>query len=209
MPNWMDQWLIFAGVMALGQFSPGPDMLLLTRTALASSRLAGCVTALGIVCGLAIHAAIAVAGVATILSQGGWWVTLLKCAAAIYLLWLGGNMIWHGLKLKKLQIIEGHGSEGLLACWKRGLFCNLLNPKVAIFLAGVTAPFLVIPDAPSGWPLILWMTMVLEGLLLWCLWVCALQFPVFKKRYTQFAHWFDVSFGIVLCVIAGMLVFRN
>ena len=26
---------LFAGVMALGQFSPGPDMILLTRTALA------------------------------------------------------------------------------------------------------------------------------------------------------------------------------
>ncbi len=33
--------LAFARVMALGQFSPGPDMILLTRTALKSGAWAG------------------------------------------------------------------------------------------------------------------------------------------------------------------------
>ncbi len=48
--------LAFAGVMALGQFSPGPDMILLTRTALRSGARAGVEMALGIACGLAVHA---------------------------------------------------------------------------------------------------------------------------------------------------------
>ena len=54
----------FAGLMALGQFSPGPDMILLTRTALAEGAKAGAIMALGIASGLLVHASIAVAGLA-------------------------------------------------------------------------------------------------------------------------------------------------
>ena len=67
----LGEWLAFAGVMALGQFSPGPDILLLTRTALVHGRKAGCWTAVGIACGLACHAAVAVLGVAALLARGG------------------------------------------------------------------------------------------------------------------------------------------
>ena len=56
--------LVFAGLIVLGQFSPGPDMVLLTRTALREGAGAGVRMALGISCGLAVHATIAVAGVA-------------------------------------------------------------------------------------------------------------------------------------------------
>jgi len=104
-----------------------------------------------------------------------------------------------------------HGAEkaisgSALESWKRGLFCNLLNPKVAVFLAGVTAPFLLIQDAPAGWPMILWLTIVLEGMLLWCVWVCCLQAPSLREPYLRVAHWFDLAFGVVLLGVAGVLV---
>ncbi len=93
MPGWTGEWLVFVGVIALGQFSPGPDMLLLTRTALASGRKSGCWTAIGIACGLAFHASIAVTGVATLLEKGGWAWTTLKWVAAAYLVWLAIQLI--------------------------------------------------------------------------------------------------------------------
>ncbi len=210
MPGWTGEWLVFVGVMALGQFSPGPDMLLLTRTALASGRKSGCWTAIGIACGLAFHAAIAVTGVATLLEKGGWISTTLKCIAAAYLIWLAIQLIRSGLKAGSLKVGKSTTvSDTSFANWKRGLLCNLLNPKVAVFLAGVTAPFLVIGDVPDRWPLMLWATIVLEGIVLWCVWVFLLQARIIRECYLKAAHWFDLAFGVALLSVAAVLVFTS
>ncbi|BDS06042.1 hypothetical protein NT6N_10820 [Oceaniferula spumae] len=203
----MWEWLVFVAIMVVGQFSPGPDMLLLTRTALAQGRSAGCWTALGIACGLGIHAVVAVAGVASLLAQGGWLEKTMKLSAAAYLTWLAYQLIRSGVKARKLTIPEiGVVPESSRwSAWKRGLFCNLLNPKVAVFLAGVTAPFLM--DAHDWiWPTVLWATIVIEGVLLWCLWVCLLQQPAIKRSYLRMAHWFDIAFGLALLGIAVTLL---
>ena len=129
MPEWIAEWLAFAGVMALGQFSPGPDMVLLTRTALASGRKLGCWTAFGIACGLGLHAAVAVTGVAAILGRGGWIVDFLKWCAAAYLVWLAVQLIRSGVKVKRLALEDSKViNDSVFSSWKRGLFCNLLNP---------------------------------------------------------------------------------
>jgi len=203
----MWEWLVFAAIMAVGQFSPGPDMLLLTRTALSQGRSVGCWTALGIACGLGVHAMIAVAGVASLMAQGGWLETAMKWSAAAYLTWLAFQLIRSGIQARGIKISEaGEVAEmSRFSAWKRGLFCNLLNPKVAVFLAGVTAPFLLGHDG-LAWPVILWATIVIEGVLLWCLWVCLLQQPWLKKGYLKVAHWFDLAFGLALLAVAAALV---
>ena len=205
---WIPEWLAFAGLMALGQFSPGPDMVLLTRMALARGIKHGCWAALGIASGLAMHAALAVTGVAAVLARGGVLVEILKWLAATYLLWLSFQLIRGGLKSKQLVISQSEEADApVFTSWKRGFICNVLNPKVALFLAGVTAPFLTIPDAPQGWPVVLWATIVIEGLVLWCAWVFVLQSPLIRERYLRLAHWFDVAFGVALAALAVMLVF--
>lgn len=206
-PAWIPEWLAFAGIMALGQFSPGPDMVLLTRTALADGRKSGCWTAFGIACGLAVHAAVAVTGVAAILGRGGWVVDVLKWCAAAYLAWLAFLLIRSGLNAKRLALERAKEiSNSAFSSWKRGLLCNLLNPKVAVFLAGVTAPFLAVADVPDNWPAILWLTIVLEGLILWCAWVFVLQSPVIRNRYLCAAHWFDLAFGVALLILALLVL---
>lgn len=210
MPEWVHHWLVFVGVMALGQFSPGPDMVLLTRTALASGRKSGCATALGIACGLGGHALIAVTGVAVILGRGGWLMRSLLALAALYLIYLAALLIRSGMRSSASEVRAQVAAKTLVGsfwdCWKRGVLCNVLNPKVALFLAGVTAPFLSIENPPSGWPLMLWLTIVLEGVVLWCLWATALQWPQIKMRYLSAAHWFDLAFGVVLLILAGALI---
>ena len=135
--------LAFAGVMALGQFSPGPDMMLLTRTALRSGAKAGMEMALGIACGLVVHASVAVAGLALafermpVLRRTVCWV------AAGYLLWLAWRILREAFVTASSGGVAGPRSEANgRGPFLRGLFCNLLNPKAAIFLAAVSAPFL-------------------------------------------------------------------
>ena len=198
--------LLFAGIMALGQFSPGPDMLLLTRTALARGRAAGWRTAFGIATGLCLHAGVAIGGVAYLISRGGWLKDGLRWAAAGYLAWLGcrlgreSYLAFRSGFQEQAQESPRTGSDFL-----RGVLCNVLNPKVALFFAGVVAPFLA-GDRPGWWALVLWGILVGEGLLLWSLWVWVLQFPLFKNGYRKAAKWIDAAFGLGLLTLAAVLV---
>ena len=115
---------------------------------------------------------------ALIFTREGWFVDVMKWIAAAYLAWLAFQLIRSGLKKNELKVGSAAAlDETPYASWKRGLLCNLLNPKVAVFLAAVTAPFLVLDGVPDHWPLVLWLTIVIEGMVLWCAWVCVLQTP--------------------------------
>ena len=89
----MGELWVFAGLMVLGQFSPGPDMLLLTRTALRDGSSAGVRMAVGIACGLAVHATIAVGGVAVMFLRFPILRIVLQWLSACYLLWLAFGLL--------------------------------------------------------------------------------------------------------------------
>ena len=198
--------LLFAGIMALGQFSPGPDMLLLTRTALARGRRAGWWTAFGISTGLFLHGAVAIGGMAYLISRGGWLATGLRWVAAAYLAWLGSRLCRDAIVAFRSGTKEETRDDPWTGSdYLRGLLCNILNPKVLLFFAGVVAPFLN-GDRPEWWPAALWGILVGEGLILWSLWVWVLQFPVFKNGYRKAEKWIDAAFGIGLLALATLLV---
>lgn len=204
--NGLPDLLTFAAVMALGQFSPGPDMLLLTRTSLADGGRAGVLMALGIATGLSLHAALAIGGMALVLEREAWLSKGLSWAAAAYLIWLAYGLAraWfaHVYAGSKISEAAPRGSRGPFV---RGLLCNLLNPKVMVFLAAVTAPFLA-GDRPLWWPRALWAIVVFEGMLLWTLWAQLLQWKPMRDRYLRVGPWIDLGFALVLAVLAGRLV---
>lgn len=192
-------WLGFVGVMALGQFSPGPDLVLITRTSLSAGAAAGCRMAAGIAVGLALHAALAVGGVAMVLAESAWASRVMAFLAAGYLLLLG----WRLLKSQGVEAAQAGGVAAGSSAFRQGLTCNLLNPKVAIFLAAVTAPFLSTKFLP---PQLLWATIVIEGFLLWLAWVFALQARPLREAYFRRAKWIDRTFGTALWILAVTLL---
>jgi threonine/homoserine/homoserine lactone efflux protein len=196
----------FAGVMALGQFSPGPDMLLLTRTALRDGRAAGVEMACGIACGLVVHSTLAIAGLAVAFQRMPPLRESLRWLAAAYLLWLAWGLLrhtvneWSSAPAPPSQIPPSKHRPFL-----RGLFCNLLNPKAALFLAAVSAPFLG-PGHPPWWPLAILGIVVIQGGGLWSLWAVVLQWPPLRTRYQRSAKWIDAGFGIALAALAARLI---
>ena len=87
----------------------------------------------------------------------------------------------------------------------RGLFCNLLNPKAALFFAGIVAPFLE-GARPPWWPLALGAILIGEAMLLWGLWVQILQHRHIRAAYGKAALWIDLAFGLGLIALAVLLV---
>lgn len=200
-----DLW-VFAGVMVLGQFSPGPDMLLLTRTALKEGAGAGVRMALGVACGLCLHTALAVGGMAVAFQSFPVLRLLLQWAAAIYLLYLAWCIArerfveWYSGAMR-----ENEAAESRHTPFMRGLMCNLLNPKAALFLAAVCAPFLT-GDRPAWFPWAMWGIVVGLGVVLWSAWVVLLQWPRLRNRYERSARWIDGVFALVLAALAVKLM---
>ena len=198
-------WM-FAGLIVLGQFSPGPDMVLLTRTALREGPAAGVTMASGITAGLMVHSSIAVGGVAVAFMRFPMLRQVMQWLAAFYLLWLAYGL----LRSAWLAWRQGTGREPAAMAnghppFVRGLLCNLFNPKVPLFLAAVCAPFLT--GRHSGWwPYAIWGVVVGLGIGLWSLWVVLLQWRPLRTRYERAAGWIDGLFGVALTALALRLM---
>jgi len=200
--------LAFAGVMALGQFSPGPDMLLLTRTALKDGAGAGVKMSLGIACGLAVHATLAVAGLALVFERSRVLGNVLRWVAAAYLIWLAWRIVSHHFVAwySGGSAAETTGeTPAARNPFLRGLWCNLLNPKAAIILGAVCAPFLH-GTHPPAWPFFLWAIIVGQGALLWSLWAVLLQWPRLRGFYRRAEPWIDSAFALALVILAILLI---
>lgn len=194
----------FAGVMVLGQFSPGPDMILLTRTALVGGARSGLPMAAGIASGLMVHATIAVSGVAVALRSSPGWSVALRVLAVAYLTWIAWNLLRGFCRAVPAGVDQGGDPGQDRSPYLRGLLCNLLNPKAALFLAAASAPFLV-GLRPAWWPVAIWAIIVGLGLGLWSLWVLLLQWEPLRRGCTGAARWIDALFGAALLVLAARL----
>ncbi|MCX6866500.1 MAG: LysE family translocator [Verrucomicrobia bacterium] len=200
-------WM-FAGLIVLGQFSPGPDMVLLTRTALREGSKAGVEMASGITCGLAVHSTIAVGGVAVAFLKFPMLRWVLQWVAAFYLLWLAYGLLMSAYVAWRTGLPhEPAAKASTHPPFVRGLLCNLFNPKVPLFLAAVCAPFLAGNHPhPAWWPMAIWGVVVGLGIGLWSLWVVLLQWRPLRARYECAAGWIDGVFGAALAALALRLM---
>ena len=190
----------------MGQFSPGPDMILLTRTALGEGVRAGVETAFGIACGLTVHASVAVAGLALAFDKMPLLAAVMRWAAAIYLLWLAWEMARKFSGTTSIVEARDHVERpASRRAFARGLTCNLLNPKAALFLAAVSAPFLR-GDRPDWWAVAIWSIIVCQAFLLWSLWAALLQWPPLRTGYRRAERWIDAAFAVTLAILAFRLV---
>lgn len=196
--------LAFAGVLAIGQFSPGPDMVLLTQTSLRDGRSAGWWTAAGITTGLTLHATVALFAWQAVSGVLPMARTALHWLAAAYLFWLA----WQIWKERKTLAKEGSSDAGSGKWFRRGLFCNLLNPKVLVFFAALVVPFLG-THRPSWWPAALWAIIVLEGLLLWGLWVVVLQHARIREFHRRAAPVINGGFAFLLALLGVLLLLQR
>jgi len=204
----MPELLLFALVLAAGQFSPGPDMLLLTHTSLRHGKRAGWWMAAGITTGLAVHASVAVGGLHLITGIfPAFWI-ILPWIAAVYLSYLA-VLLWRSASESIQSTPEVHpeaaGPAKMRGFYLRGLACNLLNPKAMIFFAALVTTFLGGNPEP-GRAVALGVIIVVEGLVLWGLWVALLQHRVARTIYQRGGRIINRTFSMLLLLLAGKLL---
>ena len=202
----------------VARMSPGPDMMLLIHHAGCAPSVDkrgflcgapgayGCV--IGVCIGLTFHVSLSVLGLAFVLKSNPFFYNLLRYAGAVYLLYIGYRCFMDN---GALEIDSAAGNcravtftQGL----KDGLFCNLLNPKVTLFILSVFMQ-LVGPDAGLGEKAVYGSVIVLEALFGWGLFVLLLNTSVVQRIYGNYVAMINKVTGVILFLLGGLIFFSG
>ena len=119
----MDQILLFLISSLALTLMPGPDILFVINQSLENKK-SGFLVSLGLCSGLIIHTLILAFGVSSFIEQNYFFLEFFKYFWALYLFYLAF------LEFKKNNSLNKIGKENF---YLRGLYMNLINPKVLIF----------------------------------------------------------------------------
>ncbi|WP_369903238.1 LysE family translocator [Bacillus manliponensis] len=139
----MSNLIAFVFAAMLLTLMPGPDILFVLAQSMTQGKKAGIMTALGLCTGITVHTLAAALGISAIFYHSTTAFQIVKYAGAIYLLYLA----WQAFKERK----EGIGEQASVtlnysALYKKGIFMNILNPKVSLFFLAFLPQF-VTPSA--------------------------------------------------------------
>lgn len=130
--------LPFLALSALLIVMPGPDTAVVTKNALLGGRRGGMLTAVGVTAGLLVWTLAASLGIAALLRASEVAFLILKLAGALYLAWLGVQLLRGRDQLAAVGAERPRSSGKAL---RQGLLSDLGNPKVAIFFTSFLPQF--------------------------------------------------------------------
>jgi RhtB (resistance to homoserine/threonine) family protein len=147
----MEHLASLAGIalaLLLVALSPGPAFIVVSQQAMARSRNAGLVTALGVSVGSVIWVLLVILGIAVLMTKAAWLYGLLRLIGGAYLIYLG-IQLWRGAR-EPLAESPGHDAAGstLWGTFWRAILIQMLNPKAAVFFGSVFLTLLA-PGAPA------------------------------------------------------------
>lgn len=193
------------GIQLLAVISPGPSFLITARTAVASSRWDGVKVALGLGAGTVIWSSAALLGLKAIFQAVPILFLAMKIAGALFLLWIAYKIFIHAaapLELGGSQQIEARSP------FMQGFFCQIANPKVAVFFGSIFITML-----PAQVPA--WMTFALIAMVslneVWWYSAVALFFGAGPVRgfYFKAKKWIDRVTGAFLGALGLKLLWTS
>ena len=118
--------------------SPGPDILYVISQSFIKGTKAAIITSLGLTTGLLFHTFFVVVGLSLLIKKNENIFLFLKLIGALYFIFLA---IMVFLKRSKKINIKSNQLENI-DFFKKGLFMNLLNPKVSLFFIALFPGFI-------------------------------------------------------------------
>jgi threonine/homoserine/homoserine lactone efflux protein len=199
--------LAFTAVAALLAITPGLDTALVLRTAASEGPRPALWSALGIVAGCFVWAAVVAGGLGVLLVASEFAYNALRWIGAAYLVYVGVKMILRPrTSFDQRAAPPAMRSQGAFA---RGALTNLLNPKVGIFYLSFLPQF--IPAGVSAVPFTLLLAAI-HGLLglLWFLALIAATRPLTGwLRRPSVIRWLDRAAGGVFVAFGARLAVES
>lgn len=132
-------FVAFTVAAALLVILPGPDTLVVVRNLVRGGRRGGTATAIGVLTGLLVWIAAAVAGISAVLRASRVGYDALRVVGAVYLVWVGVNAMRHR---KASDETDPATRRSLLGTgYVAGLATDLLNPKVGVMFVSMLPSF--------------------------------------------------------------------
>ena len=132
----IQDWLLLAGVCALGAMTPGASLAVVLHHTLHGSAPAGVRAGLAHALGIGVYAAATVAGLAVVLHRFPSLETGIRLAGSVFLLWLAWKS-WRGAGAAPADQESGAGRPA-----RDGFLIAFLNPKVALFFLALFSQFI-------------------------------------------------------------------
>ncbi|NIE71631.1 LysE family translocator [Pantoea sp. Acro-807] len=198
----MDALLAFSFAALLLTLTPGLDTALVLRTATVEGRKQAVHAALGISTGCLVWGAAVAFGLGALIAVSELAYDILKYCGALYLSWLGINMLLR--PRKQLTLADNTAKKG--SNWfLKGVLGNALNPKTGIFYVSFLPQFI-----PQGHSPVLW-TFILVGIHIvigtsWSMALISATRPLATiLRKEKVIRWMDRTTGAIFLAFAARL----
>ncbi|MBC3798392.1 LysE family translocator [Acetobacterium tundrae] len=184
---------------------PGSGVLYTVSTGMTGSRKSSFFAAVGCTLGIIPHLTISILGLLLIRQMNSAAFSLIKWIGAIYLLYLGLGMI---LSKTGLTANEEITASPPLSIILKGIFINLLNPKLTLFFFSYLPQFIVNGDNSTTQSLQLGIFFMLLTLIIFMLYgILAGSFSELLKHSPKICLRIQQIFGAVFIIFAMQLAF--
>ena len=136
------QLLVFAGVSLLLAVTPGPDMAVVTKNALAHGRRGVVLTTTGIALALSIWVTATAVGLSAVLRASGELLFVLKLVGAAYLAYLGVRALLDSRQRPADLLAATPPPAPAHAIFRQGFLSALSNPKLGVFFVTFLPQFI-------------------------------------------------------------------
>jgi threonine/homoserine/homoserine lactone efflux protein len=196
--------IVLASVVFITMMSPGPDMILLIKYSRAQKLLPAIACILGICCGLSLHITLSIFGLAAAFTTSEILYVAIRWAGAAYLIYIGVKSLFSrgGIALSTQGVTE---SSTPLQALREGFLCNVLNPKVTLFILAVFTQ-VIAPSTPTLDKVAYGLVIILEAFFVWNLFVALIRTPVVLHLLNSCQVTIDRVIGLILIGFGGSLV---
>jgi threonine/homoserine/homoserine lactone efflux protein len=194
---------LFVVSALLLNMTPGPDTLYILGRSATQGLRGGVVASLGIGAGCLVHICAATFGLSALLMASAGAFTIVKWMGAVYLVWMGIDLIRHAHA--PTEGAPTLPSVSVRRIFVQGFLTNALNPKVALFFLAFLPQF-VAADAANKALAFLFLGVVFNvNGTLWNLLVATVASRAAGRVAPRIRTWLNRTLGGALVLIGARL----
>lgn len=200
-------WLLLAGVCAMGAITPGISLAVITRHTLIGGSRAGVVASLTHALGVGLWALATVTGMALLFRRHPELEVVFSIVGALFLLWMAWNS-WRAGRHPLPEQTQTNDFSALHGAARDGFAVAFLNPKVALFFLALFSQFLKADMAVAAKVQMVTTATVIDGA-----WYALVAILLGRSRLLPWLrehhHWVDRGTAVLLLVVAASVLVRT
>ncbi|MEN3977917.1 LysE family transporter [Acinetobacter sp. CWB-B33] len=190
----------------VAQLSPGPDVLLIAKSAASNTRINTLKIIAGISAGIVVWVVLTLMGFTVLVEQFPWIQQVLMMVGGVFLAKMGLGMLNGGLKLLKQEVAldSSEEIEKPQNYFLQGLLTNLSNPKTLIYFSSV---FSLALSSSAGLDLKTQLAFIIpiQTFLVFSLLMMVVSMPKIKVLYQRAGSYIDIISGGLFLAFAVWL----